>query len=126
MRPARTRTAAPGSPTTSTPAPTGLVFHPPSPFFKRVELEVDLDDGHYHVPLLVSVLVRELPRQLSAAELTPLFSGRSRLVDELAAREDPLGIAGEVALALPERIGSPRSRRTRASGSRRRSSAGRA
>ena len=31
-----------------------LVFHPPSPFFKRVELEVDLDDGHYHVPLLVS------------------------------------------------------------------------
>ena len=31
-----------------------LVFHPPSPFFKRVELEVDLDAGHYHVPLLVS------------------------------------------------------------------------
>lgn len=31
-----------------------LVFHPPSPFFKRVELEVDLDEGHYHVPLLVS------------------------------------------------------------------------
>lgn len=31
-----------------------LVFHPPSPFFRRVELEVDLDDGHYHVPLLVS------------------------------------------------------------------------
>ncbi|MGZ8781966.1 MAG: hydroxyisourate hydrolase [Gaiellaceae bacterium] len=31
-----------------------LVFHPPSPFFKRVELEVELDDGHYHVPLLVS------------------------------------------------------------------------
>ena len=31
-----------------------LVFHPPSPFFKRVELEVALDDGHYHVPLLVS------------------------------------------------------------------------
>jgi len=31
-----------------------LVFHPPSPFFKRVELEVQLDDGHYHVPLLVS------------------------------------------------------------------------
>ena len=47
--------------------------------------------------------MRELPRQLSAAELTPLFSGHSRLVDELAAREDPLGIAEEVALALPER-----------------------
>ena len=31
-----------------------LVFHPPSPFFKRVELEVALDGGHYHVPLLVS------------------------------------------------------------------------
>jgi 5-hydroxyisourate hydrolase len=31
-----------------------LVFHPPSPFFRRVELEVALDDGHYHVPLLVS------------------------------------------------------------------------
>ena len=31
-----------------------LVFHPPSPFFRRVELEIVLDDGHYHVPLLVS------------------------------------------------------------------------
>ena len=31
-----------------------LVFHPPSPFFRRVELEVELTDGHYHVPLLVS------------------------------------------------------------------------
>jgi len=31
-----------------------LVFWPPSPFFTRVELEVDLEDGHYHVPLLVS------------------------------------------------------------------------
>lgn len=31
-----------------------VVFHPPSPFFRRVELEVELDDGHYHVPLLVS------------------------------------------------------------------------
>ena len=80
-----------------------LVFHPPSPFFKRVELEVELDDGHYHVPLLVSpVLVRELPRQLSVEELAPLFSGRTRLVDELAEREDPLGVAEEVALALPE------------------------
>lgn len=37
--------------------PTGayrLVFHPPSPFFTRVELQVQLTDGHYHVPLLVS------------------------------------------------------------------------
>ena len=31
-----------------------LVFHPPSPFFKRVELEVELGEGHFHVPLLVS------------------------------------------------------------------------
>jgi len=46
--------------------------------------------------------VRELPRQLSAAELTPLFSGHTRLVDELAAREDPLGVAEDVALALAE------------------------
>ena len=31
-----------------------LAFHPPSPFFRRVELELELGDGHYHVPLLVS------------------------------------------------------------------------
>ncbi len=31
-----------------------VVFHPPSPFFTRVELQVELRDGHYHVPLLVS------------------------------------------------------------------------
>ena len=31
-----------------------LVFHPPSPFFTRVELEISLEDGHYHVPLLIS------------------------------------------------------------------------
>jgi 5-hydroxyisourate hydrolase len=31
-----------------------LVFHPASPYFRRVELEIDLDDGHHHVPLLVS------------------------------------------------------------------------
>jgi 5-hydroxyisourate hydrolase len=31
-----------------------LVFWPPSPFFTRVELEVEVVDGHYHVPLLVS------------------------------------------------------------------------
>ena len=31
-----------------------LVFHPPSPFFRRVELELELGEGHYHVPLLVS------------------------------------------------------------------------
>ena len=31
-----------------------LVFWPPSPFFTRVELEVDVVDGHYHVPLLIA------------------------------------------------------------------------
>jgi len=31
-----------------------IVFHPPSPFFTRVELELSLGDGHHHVPLLVS------------------------------------------------------------------------
>ena len=31
-----------------------LVFHPPSPFFRRVELELELGEGHHHVPLLVS------------------------------------------------------------------------
>jgi 5-hydroxyisourate hydrolase len=36
------------------PGPYTLVFHPPSPFFSRVELEIALEDGHYHVPLLVS------------------------------------------------------------------------
>jgi 5-hydroxyisourate hydrolase len=36
------------------PGTYSLVFHPPSEFFTRVVLEVDLVDGHYHVPLLVS------------------------------------------------------------------------
>jgi len=31
-----------------------LVFSPHSPYFRRVELELELDDGHHHVPLLVS------------------------------------------------------------------------
>jgi 5-hydroxyisourate hydrolase len=31
-----------------------IVFHPASPFFRRVELEIELGEGHYHVPLLVS------------------------------------------------------------------------
>jgi 5-hydroxyisourate hydrolase len=31
-----------------------LVFWPPSPFFTKVEVELELADGHYHVPLLVS------------------------------------------------------------------------
>jgi 5-hydroxyisourate hydrolase len=31
-----------------------LLFRPPSTLFRSVGLEVDLEDGHYHVPLLVS------------------------------------------------------------------------
>jgi 5-hydroxyisourate hydrolase len=31
-----------------------IVFRPPSPFFRRVELEVELGEGHFHIPLLVS------------------------------------------------------------------------
>ena len=31
-----------------------LVFHPPSPFFRRVELEVSHAHRHNHVPRLVS------------------------------------------------------------------------
>lgn len=31
-----------------------LAFSPPSPFFTRVELEIVLAEGHYHVPLLIS------------------------------------------------------------------------
>jgi 5-hydroxyisourate hydrolase len=31
-----------------------LLFHPESPFFKRLGVEVELQEGHYHVPLLVS------------------------------------------------------------------------
>jgi 2-oxo-4-hydroxy-4-carboxy--5-ureidoimidazoline (OHCU) decarboxylase len=44
--------------------------------------------------------VRELPRQLSADELAELFEGRTRLVELLAGREDPLdsadGVFGEL------------------------------
>jgi 5-hydroxyisourate hydrolase len=31
-----------------------LQFRPDSPFFRGIVLEVELADGHYHVPLLVS------------------------------------------------------------------------
>ena len=31
-----------------------LVFRLPSPFFRVLELEVELEAGHYHVPVLVS------------------------------------------------------------------------
>ncbi len=46
--------------------------------------------------------MRDLPRQLSAAELAELFSGRTRFVERLAGFENPLGVAREVALELSE------------------------
>jgi 5-hydroxyisourate hydrolase len=36
------------------PGTYSLAFEPPSPYFRRIELELELGDGHHHVPLLVS------------------------------------------------------------------------
>jgi 2-oxo-4-hydroxy-4-carboxy--5-ureidoimidazoline (OHCU) decarboxylase len=46
--------------------------------------------------------VRDLPRQLSVDELAELFEGRTRFVERLAAVDDPLGRAREVAASLPD------------------------
>jgi 2-oxo-4-hydroxy-4-carboxy--5-ureidoimidazoline (OHCU) decarboxylase len=46
--------------------------------------------------------MRELPRQLSAEQLAELFEGRTRFVERLAALEDPLGRAREVARRLDD------------------------
>ena len=46
--------------------------------------------------------MRELPRQLSVDELAELFSGRTRLVELLAEREDPLDVADELAAQLSD------------------------
>ena len=46
--------------------------------------------------------MRDLPRQLSADELAELFEGRTRFVEKLAALEDPLGRAREVARTLTD------------------------
>jgi 2-oxo-4-hydroxy-4-carboxy--5-ureidoimidazoline (OHCU) decarboxylase len=46
--------------------------------------------------------MRELPRHLSVEELAELFEGRTRLVELLATREDPLGSAGDVIAELDE------------------------
>jgi 2-oxo-4-hydroxy-4-carboxy--5-ureidoimidazoline (OHCU) decarboxylase len=40
--------------------------------------------------------VRELPRQLTIDELAGLFSGRTPIVERLAAYENPLGVARDV------------------------------
>jgi 2-oxo-4-hydroxy-4-carboxy--5-ureidoimidazoline (OHCU) decarboxylase len=46
--------------------------------------------------------VHDLPRQLSVEELDALFEGHSRLTEELARRDDPLGQARTVLEELPE------------------------
>jgi 2-oxo-4-hydroxy-4-carboxy--5-ureidoimidazoline (OHCU) decarboxylase len=46
--------------------------------------------------------VRDLPRQLTADELAELFEGRTRLVELLAGREDPLGSAEQVFAELTD------------------------
>jgi 2-oxo-4-hydroxy-4-carboxy--5-ureidoimidazoline (OHCU) decarboxylase len=46
--------------------------------------------------------MRELPRQLSVDELAGLFEGRTRFVERLAAVDDPLGRAHEIARDLDE------------------------
>jgi 2-oxo-4-hydroxy-4-carboxy--5-ureidoimidazoline (OHCU) decarboxylase len=46
--------------------------------------------------------VRDLPRQLSVDDLSELFEGRTRLVEKLAERSDPLADAHEVIRGLSE------------------------
>jgi 2-oxo-4-hydroxy-4-carboxy--5-ureidoimidazoline (OHCU) decarboxylase len=46
--------------------------------------------------------MRELPRQLTVDELAALFEGRTRLVELLAARENPLEAAADVVRELSE------------------------
>jgi 2-oxo-4-hydroxy-4-carboxy--5-ureidoimidazoline (OHCU) decarboxylase len=46
--------------------------------------------------------MRELPRKLTAEQLTELFEGRTRFVEELATVEDPLGRARSLARELTD------------------------
>jgi len=46
--------------------------------------------------------VRDLPRQLTVAELAGLFEGRTRFVERLAELENPLGRARAVASSLSD------------------------
>ena len=46
--------------------------------------------------------MRELPRQLSVEQLAELFEGRTRLVEMLAQREDPLGSADDAIAELSD------------------------
>ena len=46
--------------------------------------------------------MHDLPRKLSADQLAELFEGRTRLVERLAKREDPLGSAHDVLADLSD------------------------
>ena len=46
--------------------------------------------------------MRDLPRQLSVEELAELFEGRTQFVERLAALDDPLGRARDVAATLTD------------------------
>ena len=46
--------------------------------------------------------MHDVPRQLTVEQLADLFEGRTRFVEELAGREDPLGEAREVIAQLSE------------------------
>ncbi|HET7127518.1 MAG TPA: 2-oxo-4-hydroxy-4-carboxy-5-ureidoimidazoline decarboxylase [Gaiellaceae bacterium] len=46
--------------------------------------------------------MRDLPRQLTVDELAELFEGRTRFVERLAALDDPLAHAREVAITLSD------------------------
>ena len=46
--------------------------------------------------------MHDLPRKLTAEELAELFEGRTRLVEELAKRDDPLGEARDVIAQLSD------------------------
>lgn len=46
--------------------------------------------------------MHDLPRQLTADQLAELFEGRTRLVEKLAARDDPLASAQDVIAELSE------------------------
>jgi 2-oxo-4-hydroxy-4-carboxy--5-ureidoimidazoline (OHCU) decarboxylase len=46
--------------------------------------------------------VHDVPRKLTAEELAELFEGRTRLVEKLAERDDPLGSARDVIQELTE------------------------
>jgi 2-oxo-4-hydroxy-4-carboxy--5-ureidoimidazoline (OHCU) decarboxylase len=47
--------------------------------------------------------MHDLPRQLTVEQLSELFEGRTRLVEKLAERDDPLGSAKQVIAELTER-----------------------